>query len=153
MDCDKYSYSHIMENREISTFVQELILEKVRVDMIARAKISQSSAQRQKRGHTALNQRPDSTDTKVPLSVNNNDPYSQVEKNSVLHAKGTTGEPEQKLQELTCTNTDDNNEEEECVSTDSLSEISKFESETFLTVVMTVTFLIFIQFIYFNSFI
>lgn len=111
--------------------LQELILEKVREDMMVRTKISQSSALRQKRGHTAVNQRPDSTDTEALVGLNNNSPYSQTEKNGLIHANGTTGEPENifhKMEELKITNTD-KKEEEESVSTDSLSEISKFESE------------------------
>ncbi|XP_044034818.1 tudor and KH domain-containing protein isoform X2 [Siniperca chuatsi] len=105
---------------------KELILEKVREDMMVRTKISQSSALRQKRGHTAANQMQDGTETEAPVGFNNNGPYSQ--KNGLIHANGTTGEPENifdKL-ELKVTNTD-HKEEEESVSTDSLSEISKFE--------------------------
>ncbi|XP_041819344.1 tudor and KH domain-containing protein isoform X1 [Chelmon rostratus] len=108
---------------------KELILEKVREDMMVRTKISQSSALRQKRGHTALNQRPDSTETEAPVGLNNNGPYPQAEKNGLIHANGTTGEPEDMLdttEELEITNTD-NKQEEESFSTDSLSEISKFE--------------------------
>ncbi|XP_036936776.1 tudor and KH domain-containing protein isoform X2 [Acanthopagrus latus] len=108
---------------------KELILEKVKEDMMVRTKISQSSAQRQKRGHTAVNQRPDSTKTEAPVGLNNNGPYSQTEKNGLIHANGTTGEPEKilnKLEELKITNTD-NNGEDESLSADSLSEISKFE--------------------------
>ncbi|KAM9337023.1 tudor and KH domain-containing protein [Symphorus nematophorus] len=106
----------------------ELILEKVKEDTMVRTKISQSSAQRQKRGHTAVNQRPDSTETEAPVGLNNNGPYSQPEKNGLIHTNGTTGEPEDvsnKMEELIFTSTD--NKEEESVSTDSLSEISKFE--------------------------
>lgn len=99
--------------------------------MMVRTKISQSSAQRQKRGHTAVNQRPDSTETQAPVGLNNNGPYSQTEKNGLIHANGTTGEPEgilDKLEELKIINTD-NNKEDDSLSADSLSEISKFESE------------------------
>lgn len=98
---------------------------------MVRTKISQSSAQRQKRGHTAVNQRPDSTETQAPVGLNNNGPYSQTEKNGLIHANGTTGEPEgilDKLEELKIINTD-NNKEDDSLSADSLSEISKFESE------------------------
>lgn len=99
--------------------------------MMVRTKISQSSAQRQKRGHTAVNQRPDSTETQAPVGLNNNGPYSQTEKNGLIHANGTTGEPEgilDKLEELKIINTDIN-KEDDSLSADSLSEISKFESE------------------------
>ncbi|XP_062299078.1 tudor and KH domain-containing protein isoform X1 [Scomber scombrus] len=110
---------------------KELILEKVREDMMVRTKISQSSALRQKRGQTAANQRADSTETEAPLGLNNNGPYSQAEKRGVVHANGTTGEPERifdKVEELKITNTDSKEEEEEeSLSTDSLSEVSKFE--------------------------
>lgn len=112
---------------------KELILEKVREDTVVRTKISQSSALRQKRGHTAVNQRPDSTGTEAPVGLNNNGPYAQTEKNGHIHANGTAREPENsfdKMEELKITNTDNKQEEEdseESVSADSLSEISKFE--------------------------
>lgn len=108
--------------------LQELILEKVREDMMVRTKISQSSALRQKRGHTVVNQRPDSTETEAPVGLNNNDPCSQTEKNGLVYANGSTGEPEnilEKMEELKMNSTDN---EEESLSTDSLSEVSKFES-------------------------
>ncbi|XP_073345466.1 tudor and KH domain-containing protein isoform X2 [Pagrus major] len=108
---------------------KELILEKVREDIMVRTKISQSSAQRQKRGHTAVNKRPDSTETEAPVGLNNNGPYSQTEKNGLIHANGTTEEPEDildKMEELKIINTD-NKREDESLSSDSLSEISKFE--------------------------
>ncbi|XP_070707883.1 tudor and KH domain-containing protein isoform X1 [Pempheris klunzingeri] len=108
---------------------KELILEKVREDMIVRTKISQSSALRQKRGHPPVNERPDGTETEAPVSLNNNSPYSQTEKNGLIHSNGTTAEPDDifdKMEELELTNAD-KNEEEGSVSTDSLSEISKFE--------------------------
>ncbi|KAG8008907.1 Tudor and KH domain-containing protein [Nibea albiflora] len=53
---------------------------------------------------------------------------TMVEKNGLIHANGTTGEPKDvfdKMEELKL-NTD-NNKEEDSISTDSLSEISKFE--------------------------
>ncbi|XP_078135653.1 tudor and KH domain-containing protein [Sander vitreus] len=112
---------------------KELILEKVREDMMVRTKISQSSALRQKRGQTAVNQRPGSTETEAPVVLNNNGPYSQTEKNGLIHVNGTRGQPENlfdKFVELKITNThhkEEEEEEEESVSTDSLSEISKFE--------------------------
>ncbi|KAL7372507.1 hypothetical protein ABVT39_017613 [Epinephelus coioides] len=110
---------------------KELILEKVKEDTMVRTKITQSSAQRQKRGHTAANQRQDSKETEAPVGLNNNGPYAQTEKNGLIHANGTTGEPEtifDKFKELKITSTDNNQEEEEeSVSADSLSEISKFE--------------------------
>lgn len=109
---------------------------------MVRTKISQSSALRQKRGHTTVNQRPDSTETEAPVGLNNNGPYSQTEKNGHIHANGTTGEPEDIFDkmELKITNLDNRGEEEEeSVSTDSASEISKFESEfTFSIVFNTV---------------
>ncbi|XP_034413788.1 tudor and KH domain-containing protein isoform X1 [Cyclopterus lumpus] len=115
---------------------KELILEKVREDTMVRTKISQSSALRQKRGHTAVHQRPDDAGTEAPAGLNNNNnngPYSQTESNGRIHANGTTEHPEtifDKIEELKITNTandEEEEEEEESVSTDSLSEISKFE--------------------------
>ncbi|XP_035523133.1 tudor and KH domain-containing protein isoform X3 [Morone saxatilis] len=108
---------------------KELILEKVREDMMVRTKISQSSALRQKRGPTAVNHRVDSAGTEAPVGLNNNGLCSQTEKNGLIHTNGGTEEPEDvsdKTEELKITNTD-KEEEEESVSTDSLSEISKFE--------------------------
>ncbi|XP_038591942.1 tudor and KH domain-containing protein isoform X1 [Micropterus salmoides] len=105
---------------------KELILEKVREDMTVRTKISQSSALRQKRGHVAVNQRQDSTENEAPVGLNNNSPYFQTEKNGLIHANGTAREPEDiNDKDLKVTNAD--NKEEESVSTDSLSEMSKFE--------------------------
>ncbi|XP_062234346.1 tudor and KH domain-containing protein isoform X1 [Platichthys flesus] len=112
---------------------KELILEKVREDMIVRTKISQSSALRHKRGHTAIHQQADITEAEEPLGLNNNGPYPQTEKNGIIHASGTTGEPESnvdEMEELKISNTDnkeEEEEEEESISTDSLSEVSKFE--------------------------
>ncbi|KAK1906114.1 MBT domain containing protein 1 [Dissostichus eleginoides] len=65
---------------------KELILEKVREDMMVRTKISQSSALRPKRGHTAVSQRPDSTEPEAPVGLNNNSPCSQPERNGLFHA-------------------------------------------------------------------
>ena len=111
--------------------LQELILEKVREDMMVRTKISQSSALRHKRGHTGIHQQADITETEEPVGLNNNGPYPQTEKNGIIHANGTTGEPESnvdKMEVLKISNTDNKEEEEESISTDSLSEVSKFES-------------------------
>lgn len=99
--------------------------------MTVRAKIFESSAQRQKRGPPTVSHGPEVTecDTSVGLD-NNNFPSSQTEKNGLIHAIGTTGEPEELTEELTSTQTDDGRgEEDESVSTDSLSEVSKFESK------------------------
>lgn len=115
----------ISGTRQEVTQARELILEKVREDMMVRTKISQSSALRQKRGHTAVNH---STETEAPVALNNNGPFAQIEKNGLIHANGTIEEPEDpldKTEDLTITNTD--SREEESVSTNSLSEISKFE--------------------------
>uniref|UniRef100_A0A3Q1JU82 Tudor domain-containing protein n=1 Tax=Anabas testudineus TaxID=64144 RepID=A0A3Q1JU82_ANATE len=79
----------ITGTREEVKQAEELILEKVREDMVVRTKISQSSALRQKRGHTVVNQ------------------------------------PENKMEDLKISRSTDN--EEESLSTDSLSEVSKFE--------------------------
>ncbi|KAM9837608.1 tudor and KH domain-containing protein isoform 2-T2 [Aulostomus maculatus] len=100
---------------------KELILEKVREDMLVRTKISQSSALRQKRG-----QRADSAGTDPPLGLNNNGPCPQEElKESVLQINGKTREPEPVTVRV------EQQEEEEdwdgSTSTDSLPEVSKFE--------------------------
>nr|XP_020464628.1 tudor and KH domain-containing protein isoform X2 [Monopterus albus]XP_020464629.1 tudor and KH domain-containing protein isoform X2 [Monopterus albus]AID66620.1 tdrkh [Monopterus albus] len=109
---------------------KELILEKVREDIMVRKKISQSSALRQKRGHTAVNEKPDSTKTEEPVGLNNNGPFSQTEKNGLAYANETTGEPKaicNKMEELKISSRDNNEEEEGSISTISLSEGSKFE--------------------------
>lgn len=111
--------------------LQELILEKVREDMMVRAKISQSSALRQKRGNTTVIQIQDGKESEAPVALNNNDSYTPTEINGLIYANGSTGEPEyvsDKTEELTSITTD-NHKEEESVSMDSLFEISKFESE------------------------
>lgn len=98
---------------------------------MVRTKISQSSALRQKRGHTALPPRPESTITEERVGLNNNDPDTQTEKNGPIQANGTMGEPQyvsDEMEELKSTNTD-SSKEEESLSTDPPSEISKFESE------------------------
>lgn len=96
-----------------------------------RAKISQSSALRQKRGNTTVIQIHDGKESEAPVALNNNDSYTQTEENGLIHANGSTGEPQyvsNKMEELISTTTD-YHKEEESVSTDSLLEISKFESE------------------------
>ncbi|XP_059179963.1 tudor and KH domain-containing protein [Centropristis striata] len=108
---------------------KELILEKVREDMMVRAKISQSSALREKRGHTPVNEKPDSTETTAPVGLNNNGPYSQTEKNGLILTNGTAGEAENifdKIEKLDISTTD-SKDEDGSLSTDSFSEISKFE--------------------------
>ena len=84
-------------------WLQELILEKVREDMMVRMKISQSSALRQKRGHSVVNQRPETTETDAPVDLDNNGTISHPVKNGHIHAYDTTGEPENifdKMEEL-----------------------------------------------------
>lgn len=108
--------------------MQERIVEKVKEDMVVRVKIFESSAQRQKRGHPAVSQVTES----VPLpSLNNNIPSIRTETNGLIHANGIMGQPEELTEELTSICTDDGRgDEEESVSTDSLSEVCKFESKT-----------------------
>lgn len=116
------------------TFVtseQELILEKVRDDMLVRTEISQSSSLRERRGHTAAAQWPDGAQTAAPVGLNNNGPFAQ--KHGPPQANGTTKTPEQPFsttEELKVTRSDRTKEAEPLgVSSDSASEISKFESE------------------------
>lgn len=107
-------------------------MEKVKEDMIVRTKIFESSAQRQKRGHPAVSHGPEVTGSDTPAGFNNNNdiPSSQAAKNGLIHANGTTGQPEELREERTSTHTEEGRgEEEESVSTDSLSEVSKFESK------------------------
>ncbi|KAG7507259.1 tudor and KH domain-containing protein isoform X1 [Solea senegalensis] len=105
---------------------KELILEKVQEDVTVRAKISQSSALRQKRGHTVVHQRSDVTETESPVGLNNNGPHPQ--KNGFIHQPEP--QSDNKMEELQLSNKDLNHEDEEeqeSFSTDSPSEISKFE--------------------------
>lgn len=116
--------------------LQELILEKVREDVMVRRKISQSSALRQKRRDQNLeNQRSDSMEAETRMGLNNNGPYS--ENKGLIHTNGPTGQLENvfdQVQDLKITNTtheeEEGDEEVEIFSPDSLSEVSKFESES-----------------------
>ncbi|XP_035998298.1 tudor and KH domain-containing protein isoform X1 [Fundulus heteroclitus] len=103
---------------------KEMILERVREDAVVRTKISQSSALRQKRGQTVMNPEPCWLEPEQPLGLNNNGPISCTEKNGLVHSNEATTECIfHKMKELK--GTDD--QEEESVSSDSLSEVSKFE--------------------------
>lgn len=98
-----------------------------------RTKIFEASAQRQKRGHPAVSHGPEVPDSDMlaGLNIDTDIPGSETAKNGLNHANGTTGRPEELREERTSTHTEDGRgEEEESVSTDSLSEVSKFESKT-----------------------
>ncbi|XP_074518723.1 tudor and KH domain-containing protein isoform X2 [Halichoeres trimaculatus] len=116
----------ITGTRQEVTQAKELILEKVKEDMMVRMKISQSSAQRKKRGQTAENQKPE---TEAPVGLNNNGPYAQTEKNGLIHMNRSTAEEAGdifgKMKELKITTKE--TEQEESVSSESISEVSKFE--------------------------
>ena len=101
---------------------QEMIQEKVREDVMVRTKISQSSALRQKRGHSAVNQQPGVVETEPLLGLNNNEPAPQKQKNGPVHANGSTGGSQNIFEQL------EEEEEEESLSTESPSDMSKFES-------------------------
>lgn len=94
-----------------------------------RAKISQSSALRPKRGHTDTNERPDLKESGALADPNDNVADTKSEKNVINHSKGTSVEAKlasNKLQEVT---SDRGSKEEENITAGSLSEISKFESK------------------------
>ncbi|KAF7649424.1 hypothetical protein LDENG_00140700 [Lucifuga dentata] len=95
----------IIGTRQEVRQAKELILAKVREDMTVRRKISQSSAQRQKRRTQNPENQTDSVEAEPSVGVNNSRPDS--EKN--------------RLEE------EEEEEEEEIFSPDSLSEVSKFE--------------------------
>lgn len=101
---------------------KELILGKVKEDELVRVKISQSSALRLKRGHTAANEGPDCKESGAPAGLNNNVADTKTEKNGTIHSNGTSAHTE----EVT-SSSDGSVKEEESITTDSLSEISKFE--------------------------
>lgn len=103
--------------------LQEMILERVRDDAVVRTKISQSSALRKKRGNPVVIPEACSTKPEAPFGVNNNGPVS--DKNGFVHSsEATTEHVFDKMKEPK--DTDDL--EEKSVSTESLSELSKFES-------------------------
>uniref|UniRef100_H3CBW0 Tudor and KH domain containing n=1 Tax=Tetraodon nigroviridis TaxID=99883 RepID=H3CBW0_TETNG len=119
----------IKGTREEVKQAKERIVDKVKEDMTVRAKIFESSAQRQRRGLPAGSHGPGVAESDAPAGLdNNNIPGSQTEENGLVRANGTPGQPEELTEEPTSTQTDDGGgEEEESVSTDSLSEVSKFE--------------------------
>lgn len=109
-------------------------MEKVREDVAVRNKISQSSALRQKRRPQDFEgQKPEILEAKPKLALNNNGPCSLKEEEVVLaQANGTMGEPGRmcyEQQQLKGINPETKKAVEEIVSPDSLSEVSKFESE------------------------
>lgn len=106
---------------------QDMILEKVTDDMMVRTTISQSSARRQKRGHIVVSQKLNSTETEALLCVNNNGPFSQTEKNGLVCANGTTGQPESFFDQMGEPKIKTGIEEEISTSTKMFSEVSKFE--------------------------
>lgn len=93
-----------------------------------RVKISQSSAQRLKRGHTAAYEGPDCKESGAPASLNNDVADTKTEKNGIIHSNGTSVEAKIALEDVTSSSSG-SVKEEESVTTDSLSEISKFESK------------------------
>lgn len=97
---------------------------------MVRMKISQSSAQRKKRGQTAENHNPE---PEVPVGLNNNGPYAQTEKNGLIHTSSSAAEEAGdifgKLKELKITVKE--TDQEESVSSESNSEVSKFESKKY----------------------
>ncbi|XP_075889786.1 tudor and KH domain-containing protein isoform X2 [Nelusetta ayraudi] len=105
---------------------KELILGKVKEDELVRVKISQSSALRPKRGHTAANEGPDRKESGAPAGLNNNVADTKTEKNGIVHSNGTSAEAKIALEEVT-SSSNGSVKEEESITTDSLSEISKFE--------------------------
>ncbi|XP_056153157.1 tudor and KH domain-containing protein [Lampris incognitus] len=121
---------------------KEMILEKVREDMIVRMKISQSSALRHKRrSQDHEGQKVEVMEIKPTLGLNNNSPFAlKVVEKGLVEANGTIEEPGtfcsdgQELKVLNPEHKEDENEEEEeeeeesdLISPDSLSEVSKFE--------------------------
>ncbi|XP_061564627.1 tudor and KH domain-containing protein isoform X2 [Cololabis saira] len=104
---------------------KEMILEKVREDVMVRTKISESSALRHKRGHTVENQKPDIVETPLLLRLNNNEPICLKEKNGRVHANGNTGESQNILDQME--EEEEEEEEERSLSTESPTDTSKFE--------------------------
>lgn len=110
-----------------------MILERVGADAVVRSKISQSSALRQKRGHKVVNPDPCCLEPKCLVGLNNNGPVSYTEQNGLVQSKDATTEC--LLLEMKGLKGTDEQEEESSVSTDTLSEVSKFESQ--LTLIMS----------------
>ncbi|XP_017292537.2 tudor and KH domain-containing protein isoform X2 [Kryptolebias marmoratus] len=105
---------------------KEMILQKVKEDMMVRTKISQSSALRQKRHHTVMSQKLDCVKTESPLGLNNNCPVSDADRNEFVYTNGTTGDTKMKKLKVT-DDQEEEEEEEESFFSESLSEVSKFE--------------------------
>lgn len=111
---------------------QELILGKVKEDELVRVKICQSSALRPKRGHTIENKTPDLKYSGALLGPNNNVADINTIENEIIPSSGTSAEAEiarDNLKEVT-SNINSSVKEEESITMDSLSEISKFESKS-----------------------
>lgn len=107
---------------------KKLILAKVKEDELVRVKISQSSALRLKRGQTTVNERPDYKESGAPACLNNN-VDTKTEKNGTIHFNGTSIEAKiasDKLEEVKG-NSNGSVMEEESITSESLSDISKFE--------------------------
>uniref|UniRef100_A0A1A8V3I3 Tudor and KH domain containing n=1 Tax=Nothobranchius furzeri TaxID=105023 RepID=A0A1A8V3I3_NOTFU len=95
---------------------KEMILEKVKEDLMVRRNISQSSALRQRRHHAVLGQRSDD-ETGSSLGLSNNGPVCHGEESRSLVSGPDIGVVMKKLQVPG----------EECPSPESLSEVSRFE--------------------------
>lgn len=104
-----------------------MILQKVKEDMMVRTKISQSSALRQKRHQTGTSPKPDGVKTDSPLGLNNNGPVSYIDRDTFVHTNGTMVDTEMKNLKVADDQEEDEEEEESFLS-ESLSEVSKFES-------------------------
>ncbi|KAM9426338.1 tudor and KH domain-containing protein isoform 2-T2 [Pholidichthys leucotaenia] len=123
----------ITGTREEVKQAKDLILEKVQEDMMVRTKISKLSTLRLKRGHTVVNEKPEVTKTKSALGFNNNDPQSETKTTGEVHVDSTTEELEHILDqtwEVKMThgkNEEAEEEEEESISRETLSQVSKFE--------------------------
>ncbi|XP_072229688.1 tudor and KH domain-containing protein [Leuresthes tenuis] len=104
-----------------------MILEKVREDLMVRTKISESSALRQKRGHTVVGQRPDCVETRSSLGLNNNGPIFQTEMNGLIHANVTTSTLHSIFDKMEELKVMEGKAEEKSLSTGSPSEVCKFE--------------------------
>ncbi|XP_028331245.1 tudor and KH domain-containing protein isoform X2 [Gouania willdenowi] len=122
----------ITGNRHEVKKAKNLILEKVDEDVMVRTKISQSSALRQKRGHTAANQKSNSAELH-PLGLNNNGLLPHTDKNGQVHINRTAGEAvgdvlQEEPEEMRSSTTDSREEEEEeSISTKSHTHMPKFE--------------------------
>lgn len=111
----------ITGSRQEVQHAKTLILEKVKEDLMVRTKICQSSALRHKRRLQPKND--EKTESETPAGLNNNSVECKVEKQPSGELSRATEEAEAEELKSNCTDSF----EDHSVSSDSLTQVSKFE--------------------------